>query len=302
MDSIQEVRVATNNSAEYGRNSGANVNVSTKSGTRNLHGALYEYLRNDKFDANDWFANRQGRGKVPFHQNQYGVAAGGPVYIPKVFTKARENTFWFFNWEGFRYRRGNTLINSTPTADTRVGDFSAITNTIYDPLTSKLAANGSIVRTPFADNKIPQNRINPGMAYIVGLAMPLPNIGTGLANNLLQTDATMNDRDYIVARGDRNIGNKDTLYGRYLRQRVGQTTPSGYNVRYNNIRIDVDNVGVGWIHTFNPTTVLEARYGLNRPNSPNCDIYTQGITRAAALSKAGVTMFDPTAACVMPCV
>jgi hypothetical protein len=295
MDSIQEFRVATNNSAEYGRNAGANVNVSTKSGTRDLHGAVYEYLRNDKFDANDWFANRQGRGKVPFHQNQYGIAVGGPVYIPKI-VNARESTFWFFNWEGFRYRRGNTLINSTPIAAERTGDFSMIGNRIYDPLTSIQGAGG-LVRQPFAGNKIPQNRINPGMAYIVGLVMPLPNSGTGVSNNLLQTDATRNDRDYIVARGDRNIGTKDVIYGRYLRQRVGQTTPSGYAVRFNQIRIDVNNVGVGWTHTLSPTTVLEFRYGLNRPNSPNCDVYTQGITRPAALSKAGVTIFDPNAAC-----
>lgn len=295
MDSIQEFRVATNNSAEYGRNAGANVNISTKSGTRDLHGAAYEYLRNNKFDANDWFANRQGRGKVPFHQNQYGIAIGGPVYIPKI-VNARESTFWFFNWEGYRYRRGNTLINSTPIAAERTGDFSMIANRIYDPLTST-QGTGGLVRQPFSGNKIPQDRINSGMAYIVGLVMPQPNSGTGVSNNLLQTDPTRNDRDYIVARGDRNISNKDIIYGRYLRQRVGQTTPSGYAVRFNQIRIDVNNVGVGWIHTFSPTTVFEFRYGLNRPNSPNCDTYTQGITRADALSKAGITIFDPTAAC-----
>src|ERR1051325_4914378 len=78
MDAIQEFKILNNTSAEFGRSSGANVNIAIKSGTRNLHASVYEYLRNDKFDANDFFANRQGIGKLPFRQNQYGVAIGGP--------------------------------------------------------------------------------------------------------------------------------------------------------------------------------------------------------------------------------
>ena len=91
MDAIQEFRVLDNTSAEFGRSSGSNVNIVIKSGTRNLHGSAYEYLRNDKFDANDFFANKQNTGKVPFRQNQYGVALGGPVIIPKAVSRARED-------------------------------------------------------------------------------------------------------------------------------------------------------------------------------------------------------------------
>ena len=78
-------------SAEFGRSSGSNVNIVIKSGTRNLHGSAYEYLRNDKFDANDFFANKQNTGKVPFRQNQYGVAVGGPVVIPKLYQRAGQD-------------------------------------------------------------------------------------------------------------------------------------------------------------------------------------------------------------------
>ena len=78
--------MATGNSAEFGRSAGANVNVAIKSGSRDLHGSVYWYVRNDKFDANEFFANRQGSGKVPFRQNQYGVSVGGPVVIPKPTT------------------------------------------------------------------------------------------------------------------------------------------------------------------------------------------------------------------------
>src|SRR5260370_22622723 len=91
MDALQEFRVATNNSAEYGRSAGANINMVIRSGSRDLHGSAYEYFRNDVLDANDFFANRQGRGKVPFRQNQYGFALGGPVIVPKIY-HGREKT------------------------------------------------------------------------------------------------------------------------------------------------------------------------------------------------------------------
>lgn len=296
MDAIQEFRVATNNSAEYGRSAGANVNVSIKSGTRDLHGSVYEYLRNDKFDANDWFANAQSRGKVPFRQNQYGVSVGGPVVIPKLY-QGREKTFWFASWEGFRRRRGNTNIGSTPPAEYRTGDFSSITQKIYDPLTGTLNAQGAIVRQPFDGNLIPKSRINQGMAYMVDTYMPLPN-RTGVVNNYVMSDPTANDRDMLVLRGDHTFGQKDTVFARYLRQRVGEQAPNVFStVRYNGVRIDSDNYGVGWNHIITPTTVLEVRYGYNHPNNPGCDQYKIGGTRSEALSKANIKMFDPEALC-----
>src|SRR4051812_44195146 len=162
MDAIQEFRVLDNTSAEFGRSSGSNVNIVIKSGTRNLRGSAYEYLRNDKFDANDFFANKNATGKVPYRQNQYGAAVGGPVIIPKVYN-GRDKTFWFFNWEGFRARRGQTNISSFPTADERNGDFRALSKTIYNPFTGVAGPNGSIVRQPFEGNVIPSALISPAM-------------------------------------------------------------------------------------------------------------------------------------------
>ena len=92
---------------------GANVSMVMKSGTRDLHGTVYEYLRNDKFDANEFFANRSGLGKVPFRMNQYGATVGGPVLLPKA--DLRDKMFWFFSWEGFRRRRGSALLGSVAT-------------------------------------------------------------------------------------------------------------------------------------------------------------------------------------------
>src|SRR5215475_3672630 len=193
IDSIQEFKVMNNTSAEFGRSAGANVNIAIKSGTRDLHGSAYEYLRNDKFDANDFFNNRQGVGKLPFRQNQYGVAAGGPTIIPKVYN-GRDKTFWFFNWEGYRQRQGKTQISTTPIVAQRNGDFSQQPKTIFDPYTSVVGPTGALVRQPFASNAVPKSRINPGIDWYINKVMPLPN-RAGVANNLINTQSLANDRD-----------------------------------------------------------------------------------------------------------
>jgi hypothetical protein len=113
MDAIQEFRILNNTSAEYGRSAGSNVNIVIKSGTRNIHGTAYEYIRNDKFDAASFFSNRTGQPKSPYRQNQYGFSLGGPVVIPKLY-HGRDKTFWFVDWEGFRERQGQTQINTSP--------------------------------------------------------------------------------------------------------------------------------------------------------------------------------------------
>ena len=295
MDAIQEFRVATGNSAEYGRSAGANVNLAIKSGTRDLHGSAYWYVRNDKFDANEFFANRQGQGKVPFRQNQYGFALGGPVVLPKVYN-GRDKTFWFVGWEGFRWRRGQTTQSTVPLASTRGGDFSAVTERIYDPQTGALDAQGRIIRQPFANNIIPASRINPGMKFVTEQLMPLPN-RSGLVNNFLQTEGRGNDRDTLVFRIDHSLGQKDTLFFRMLRQRVGEAIPAGSALYVSNNRYDVDNYGAGWNHIFSPSTVLEVKYGFNHPDNPGCPVFRNNLTRKGILDGAGVSIFDLQALC-----
>ena len=112
VDATQEFRVATNNySAEFGRSSGAVVNISIKSGTNTLHGSLYEFLRNDKLDANDFFQNRAGQKRPKLTYNQFGASVGGPVVLPKLYN-GRNKTFFFALFEaGLNHTR-------TPTTDT----------------------------------------------------------------------------------------------------------------------------------------------------------------------------------------
>jgi len=301
MDAIQEFRVATGNSAELGRSAGANVNLSVKSGTRDLHGSIYEYLRNDKFDANEWFRNRTcvpgTQCKVPFRQNQYGVAIGGPVVIPKVYN-GRDKTFWFFSWEGFRWRRGQTAQQTVPLEAMRTGDFSMVANTIYDPLTGTLDSANRIIRQPFAGNKIPTARIHPGMQYIVDTQMPLPNrVTSNNANNRIFTQGQGRDRDMFVARGDHNFGQKDNVFFRMLEQRVSEIVPNaaGYFVTQN--RYDVSNYGAGWNHIFSPTAIFEFKYGFSNPDNPGCPTFTDGLTRSGILTTAKINIFDKDALC-----
>src|SRR5262249_33397402 len=128
VDATQEFRVQTNNyAAEFGRSSGAVVNISIKSGTNQLHGSLYEFLRNDHLDANDFFQNRAGQGRPKLTFNQYGFAVGGPVYLPHLY-KGNDKTFFFVNFEGFRQRQAQALTTTVPTVAQLQGDFSRTFN------------------------------------------------------------------------------------------------------------------------------------------------------------------------------
>ena len=293
MDAIQEFRILNNTSAEYGRSAGSNVNIVIKSGTSRLHGSAYEYFRNDKLDANDFFANRNRAGKVPFRQNQYGFSLGGPVVLPKVYN-GRDKSFWFFDWEGFNRRRGSTLVSTSPTPELRAGNFSQFGRTIYDPLTSTLITSGpnagSINRTPFQGNIIPADRINPAMSFLVNTMLPLPN-RPGSINNYVNSEGVANDRKIWNVRGDHYFNEKNTVFFRYTHQSVGEHTPGATTNIYAIGRFDVDNLAAAWNHIFSPKSVLEVKFGYNAPANP---VYTVNrvITRADFFSKTGIRMFQ----------
>lgn len=289
MDSLQEFRVATNNSAEFGRSAGANVNMAVRSGTRDLHASAYEYFRNNVLDANEFFANRQGRGKVPFRQNQFGFSVGGPVMLPKLYN-GRDKTFWFLNWEGFRRRRGATNISNTPIAAQRAGDFSQQARVIFDPMTSTYDATQQIIRTPFPGNRIPASRINPAMKLLVDTYMPLPN-RDGLTQNLLNTESQANDRNGLVLRVDHNVTTRDNVFFRYLKQDADLFNPNANPNFYSISSFGGHNMGAGWNHLFDSSTVLEVKFGYNAPDNPGLT-YGRKLNRADFLSQAGIKMFQ----------
>jgi hypothetical protein len=239
-DSIQEFKVQTSNlGPEWGKFSGGVTNLSTKSGTSSFHGEAYEYLRNKIFNANDFFLNAAGRSRPPWVQNQFGANAGGPLNRPRF--GGRGKTFWFLSLEGFRLRTGQPFSANVPDAQEIAGNFSQICKTgftagicndrgvdatgkpvvidqIYDPCGGVVNAQGACpgstaTPTPFLNNIIPANRINPTSAKLVDL-WPAPN-GTGQTNNFTTVAPTGGDHSQAVARVDHNITNKQRLFFRF---------------------------------------------------------------------------------------
>ena len=162
VEAITEFSMDTNGfKAEYGQAGGGVITFSSKSGTNQLHGSAYDFLRNDKLDARGFFPTK----KSVYKQNDFGGTVGGPVYIPKLYN-GRDRTFFFLAYEGFRNRVGaNDQILSVPTPEMYKGDFSQwvdARNTlipIYDPATTRPNPNGSgYVRDLFPGNQIPANR------------------------------------------------------------------------------------------------------------------------------------------------
>ncbi len=207
VDAVAEFKVVTNNmSAEYGYRMGAKVLVSTKSGTNQFHGSAFEFLRNDKLDGTNFFANRAGATKPTLRRNQFGATIGGPF--------VQNTLFGFFSWQSTLDRTGRSYTSSVPSADVRNGDFSQQPNPdreIYDPLT---LSGGT--RQPFPGFVIPASRFDPVSKAIVDL-YPSPNItGRGhLKNNFFLSPSKKIDSHQYDMRVDWNIGNATRVFGRY---------------------------------------------------------------------------------------
>jgi len=223
-DSIQEFKVHTGNlPAEWGRFAGGVTNLSTKGGTQFVRGAIYEYLRNRVFNANDYFLNQVGKPRPPWVQNQFGAEVGGPLDIHRCCQSNR--TFWFTNWEGFRLRTGSPFTATVPTPAERLGDFSALSSEILDPCAGGvLNAQGACPSStsqpaPFQGNLIPANRINPTSKALLYL-WPLPNAAgtiapSGTFNNFNTVANTGGNQNQFVGRVDQDITSKQKLFARF---------------------------------------------------------------------------------------
>ena len=178
-DPVAEFKVQTNsNDAEYGRYSGGVINLTSKSGGNQFHGSLYEFVRNKVLNANNYFSNATGTPRPPFTQNQYGVSVGGPIKKDKLF--------FFFNYEGFALRQGQTFLETVPTPAELNGDFSNYRDAtgavipIYDPATTSCgqvnnpcAPNQTPTRTQFSGNMIPTGRFDAVANYFrIKVALP----------------------------------------------------------------------------------------------------------------------------------
>ncbi|MBI4890213.1 MAG: TonB-dependent receptor, partial [Acidobacteria bacterium] len=225
VETVAEVKVLSNGfSAEYGGSAGGVIVATTKSGTNQLHGSAYEYLRNEKLDAGNFFAPWVNGQKVraPLRYNVYGATLGGPVRIPKLYN-GRDRTFWFFAWEGSRRSQGDTDQFTVPDSVQRQGNFAQTYAAngsvvpIYDPLTTRVEA-GRNVRTQFPGNVIPSSRIDPVGAALIPF-YPSPNRApdniTG-ANNYRTNYTQKLTRDAFLVKGDHTLSDKDRFSLRYM--------------------------------------------------------------------------------------
>jgi Carboxypeptidase regulatory-like domain len=229
-EAVQEVSVQGNSyDSQYGHTSGGVINVSTKSGGRQFHADGWTYLKRTGWDADSFQNNAIGAPRPPAPQTQWGLQVAGPAYVPHVIPKSSERfqMFYLFSWDKYAELLPNALNLSYPEPEMRNGDFSKLTNgagqliTIYDPSTGHLDASGNFIRTPFAGNIIPGNRINP-IARNVANLLPLPNITTpGVrysTSDVLEPGNVHHWNFYNwVSRLDFNIGSKYRLFVRPAR-------------------------------------------------------------------------------------
>jgi hypothetical protein len=213
IDALQEFKVESGLfAAEYGR-AVAQINVSTKSGTNDLHGSVFEFLRNSALDAKNYF-DRPAAPIPPFKRNQYGFTVGGPLMLPKI-VNGKDKLFFLANFEGLRERKGLTQRPSVPLAAERLGDFSGNSNVIYDPATRVFDAAGNVIQapTPFAGNRIPDDRISPVSKKLLQF-FPLPQTSGRLAN-LTNNEARRINASQFTGRVDWNQNDASSWFFRY---------------------------------------------------------------------------------------
>lgn len=217
-DAVQEFKVQTNNlSAEYGRTGGAVINLVHRAGGSEFHGVLYEFLRNNVFDANGFFNNLNGRPRGPFRFNQFGGTLGGPL------TKSRQRSFFFFNYEGVRQVNPGTAFFTVPTQRMRQGDFGEVNGVIYDPRTINAAGE----RTAFPNNAIPASSQNPVGRNLVG-NYPVPN-RPGVINNFFTQAGSRTTRDVYSTRLDHRFRDNHNIYGRFSSDIANNTQPDQFS-------------------------------------------------------------------------
>ena len=286
-DNVQEFKVQQNTfSAQYGWSTGNVINVVTKSGGSSLHGDAYDYLRNASLDANNYFNNLNGLPKPVSHRNQFGVAIGGPVYIPGIY-KQRDKTFFFFNFEGHRDHNAGNYAGTVPIPAFRNGDFSALlgpqigtdalgrpilSGQLYDPFSTH-AVGGGFIRDPIPGNNL-ATYVSPytGGSLINSIGQSLINfypapLNNSLTNNWSATGLLADYSDEYSGRIDHNFSDKTRLYGRYSYKKeykdeeaafFGASNPAGPGQRNPNNRW---NVGVGLSQVFSPTFTMSLNLG-----------------------------------------
>lgn len=291
LDTIEEFRAETNNSSAKMNRPGT-VILTTRAGTNDFHGSIFETARNSAIGVAR--ARQDYYVKPPhFVRNEFGGSLGGPVRLPRIYDGTRK-TFFFFAYEGMRQRSASTRAVSMPTAAMREGDFSGLIDsqgrliTLYDPLTT----DSNWRRQPFPNNRIPLSRRSPLATHLYKIT-PLPThpeVNPLVGSNWFGLGFNNWDQDTLTARVDHRLTDRDQLFFRYSHNPAFQrfttalgTAPTTLDGKANGALDDNTNDSgvVSWTHTFSPTFFSETIGSVQHdskgrlPIAPNEDIATQ---------------------------
>jgi hypothetical protein len=308
VEALQEFKLQTNAyGAEFGRGNGAIVNAAIKSGTNQLHGSAWEFLRNDKLDGRNFF---DALGPVPpYKQNQFGATFGGPVVLPHLYD-GRSRTFFFVDYEGFRVRQAQTQTAFVPPTDWRTGDFSSlidfntVTGTdcngvptyageIFDAKLAQALPNNAFCGVPFQYdgagqplNKIPATPVVAGGGSLDPLALRLaalyptagpidPNTG----NNFLANPVRKETRNNFDVRVDHKVSDKDSTFFRFSFEHQPSSIPGtfggladGGGFFSGKEDFSYRSFATSWMHIFKPQLINEFRLGYNRVNAHRLEL------------------------------
>jgi hypothetical protein len=282
VEALEEFKIQTNAySAEYGFGGGAQVTMTMKSGANDLHGTLFEFLRNDAFDAENYFLNFERAANQPrlkkdkLRRNQYGLVVSGPLI--------RNKTFWAFNWESRRERVESVQTAFFPPDEYRQGNFSELLTGTVNPATGRVFRNPIIIYDPytgqpFPDNVIPQSRIHPGAKKVIDMFLPRAEfrqtdpldftVRKGI-NQPIDTNQYYARVDHYFNAADRVFGrlaiDRSTFTNNYINPNFPVSTPS-----------KVANIASQWVHTFNQNIINELRFGFNISNDTLTSLHNQG--------------------------
>jgi hypothetical protein len=291
VDAVSEIKVeAFQPDAAYGNTGGGTVNVVMRGGTNDFHGSVYEFNQVSALKATPWFSKLAGQRKAVTRFNQYGVSAGGPVWIPKIIN-GRNRLFWFYSYEGIRQSEPEPTYSTVPTAEQRRGDFSALLRlgpnyTIYDPATGTLQG-GNVRRTAFPNNIIPTNRISP-IALRILEQVPLPNQpgvvgenGYNGTNNYFNNAVRSDKFAGHMGRLDFNVSERNKLFWNMRFNDRLEDRGDRFGNDINGNFLSRTNWGTTFddVHTFGPSLLGNVRFGWTR--------FVEGSTRQS-------TGFDPT--------
>ena len=264
LDAVQEFKIQTSNySAEFGRTGGTVINVATKSGTNDLHGSLFDFVRNNALgDSRNFFKPTVD----VLRRNDWGGSVGGPVVFPHIYN-GKNRTFFFFDAEFLKLRTPQTSAGRVPTGGILTGDFSQEDYTIYDPATTRLDANGiCCIRDPFPGNVIPADRISQTALKALTF-YPQPNNPSDPFRNYINNEPFKRDTRQIVARVDHQFSSRDNFFGRYAQSDRTDFYPGTIpNMGETDYQFYGRNVAANWVHTLSPQLVNEFRAGYNRLN------------------------------------